>query len=52
MKSVYRDGKLYAVWQNAREWGGTEVFFRRSTWADSMSVTSRSSFRWGLALEP
>jgi len=24
MKSVYRDGKLYAVWLNAREWGGTE----------------------------
>src|SRR5688572_28641593 len=24
MKSVYRDGKLYAVWLNAREWGGAE----------------------------
>jgi hypothetical protein len=24
MKSVYRDGKLYAVWLNAREWEGAE----------------------------
>ena len=24
MKSVYRDGKLYAVWLNASEWGGAE----------------------------